>query len=211
MQALICTGGKGPQQLPPSLTAASAIVICADSGYQLALRLALTPHWLVGDLDSLPILERDLPPQCHIERHPRDKDYTDSELALYKARQLGCHPIILVGGGGLRLDHFLALVWLFEGDLHPHIWITDNAIIYWVADSWSAHDLQPSEIVSILPVGTPPWRMRSRGLHWELDKIHWRRAHNGISNRATTSKVTIEMSSGALLVLRHIPSLIESA
>ena len=209
MQALICTGGRAPRQLPPSLTAAPAIVICADSGYQLALSLGLTPNWLVGDLDSLPIPENELPPECQIERYPREKDYTDSELALHKARQLDCHPIILVGGGGLRVDHFLALVWLFEGDLHPHIWITDSTIIYWVVDNWSVHDLQPSEVISILPVGVPPWKIKSQGLHWKLDKVHWKRAQSGISNHAISSRVTIEIISGALLVLRHIPPLIE--
>ena len=48
-------------------------------------------------------------PGADVERHPADKDATDLELALRRARATrGAQRIVVVGGGGGRLDHFLA-------------------------------------------------------------------------------------------------------
>ena len=210
MQAVICTGGAGPAHIPPIIGLDSPIVICADSGYHLALRLGLQPNWLIGDLDSLDISEHAVVPTCQIVRHPRDKDATDSELALRHARTLGCHPIILLGGGGQRSDHFLALVWLYEGSLYPHIWISDSTITYCITHHWSAADLRIGEIVSVLPVGAPPWRLQSNGLRWELDGVQWQRANSGICNQATGQRAHIKVLQGRVLVMRHLPPLIDS-
>ena len=216
MQALVCTGGLAPSQLPPELIDTPATVICADSGYHSALALGLHPHWLVGDLDSLTISERALAPGCRIERSPRDKDHTDSELALLKAQELGCTPITLIGGGGLRTDHLLALVWLYEGSLFPDLWITDRARIHCLnatrtaPRNWRRSDLVLGEVVSLLPVGKAPWKLRSSGLRWSLNGVRWSRTNSGISNYAVDTNVCIEVQRGRVLIMRHLPPIIDN-
>jgi thiamine pyrophosphokinase len=60
-------------------------LIAADGGARHCVRRGLTPHVLIGDLDSLEASER-----YHLERagveqilHPARKDHTDQELALH--------------------------------------------------------------------------------------------------------------------------------
>lgn len=89
------------------------LVVAADGGAAACERLGLRPDLVVGDMDSLDAavletLERD---SVEIRRVPRDKDETDSELALLTALERGAGRITVVGAfGGPRLDHELANV-----------------------------------------------------------------------------------------------------
>ena len=121
-----CWAGKGPGrgQLEEVLRAA-ALVIAADSGFDLALRLGILPDLLVGDLDSVaasPELAA-FPPE-RIRRYPADKDETDAELGLSLFAERGIRSIVLAGGGGGRLDHLLAVAALFERESPPAAWYT---------------------------------------------------------------------------------------
>ena len=83
----------GAEALHPDAVASvpdGAVVMAADSGLDHARAAGLTPTVLVGDLDSvsaegLAWAEGN----SSIERHPVDKDATDTELALRHAVDLG--------------------------------------------------------------------------------------------------------------------------
>ena len=71
----------------------------------------LTPAGLIGDLDSMS--EEGLAwatQHATIERHPIDKDATDTELAVAFAAGMNPARVVLVAGGGDRLDHTLAAI-----------------------------------------------------------------------------------------------------
>ena len=88
-----------------------AIVIAADGALDHALAGGLTPAALVGDLDSISA-DGLAWAEAHatIQRHDRDKDQTDTELALSIAADFNPGRLILVSGGGDRLDHTLAAI-----------------------------------------------------------------------------------------------------
>ena len=92
----------------------TAIVVAADSGLHLAETLGLHVDRIVGDLDSADpdLVEAAVARGAVIERHPAEKDATDLELALDAAVREGAQRVVVVGGGGGRLDHFLANVLL---------------------------------------------------------------------------------------------------
>jgi thiamine pyrophosphokinase len=136
MSTVVVIGG-GPLSTRAIAAAADATVIAADSGLDHALAAGLQPSLLVGDLDS--ISESGLAWAQHhgvdIERHPVDKDLTDTELALEVAARYGTEGVLVMGGVGDRLDHLLGTIvalgrpslaaqssvsaWL--GDTHLHV------------------------------------------------------------------------------------------
>ncbi|MCI5938067.1 MAG: thiamine diphosphokinase [Eubacterium sp.] len=84
-----------------------ALVIAADGGFDYARSHGVTPHFVLGDFDSLPASSRELLPDSAI-RYPKEKDDTDMMLALKLGLQKGCREFHIYGGLGGRLDHTLA-------------------------------------------------------------------------------------------------------
>ena len=68
-------------------------VICCDAGYRLAQRLGVRPDLLLGDFDSYTgALPEDIP----VQRYIRDKDDTDTVIAVRYALEHGYDSILLV-------------------------------------------------------------------------------------------------------------------
>jgi len=80
------------------------LVIAADGGYDHLLKRGITPHLLIGDLDSLisPL------PSCEIIRHKIEKDETDMHLAYLEGARRGYDAFEIYGGTGGREDHTFA-------------------------------------------------------------------------------------------------------
>jgi hypothetical protein len=103
----------GASPLDPAVLAwipPDALVIAVDGGLDHALNVGLEPRYLVGDLDS--VTDEGLTwaaRHASIDRHPTDKDRTDTELALVLAATLDPDRITLIGGGD-RLDHTIAAI-----------------------------------------------------------------------------------------------------
>lgn len=207
MRALICIGGQGPTQewCAPFIHGAD-LVIAADSGLHTALSLGLSPHWIIGDMDSLQ--DKHLLASFPADRilcYPPDKDYTDTELACIFAWEQGAKELILLGGGEGRTDHSLALISLFERPRYPDLWITGQELIF-IGDGenprYSSISLSFAEntLVSVFPLGRGPWRIKSRGLKWPVDTYPWQRGLFGISNRISQSPAVLKVEEGRFLV-----------
>jgi len=204
MQGVVYIGGACPDlsHITDSLEE-RRIVIAADSGYDNALRHNIPVDILIGDFDSIANIEG-VPDSVRRIQFPRDKDQTDTELAIAHAKKISCERILLVGGGGGRSDHLFALLWLFEGELTVDRWISDRAIVDYIDSNWQKTECAPGEVISLLPVGAGPWQMASSGLRWPLDGVRWHRHNIGISNEAISPTVSITLTSGALLVVQNI-------
>jgi len=191
--ALIFTGGKGPRlpfdahNLPPD-----PYICAADSGVDAALSLGFTPDFAIGDFDSLASSEnlRDI---AHAT-FGRDKDHTDTELALKHIREQGYTTYVLVGGGEGRLDHLLHLISRFSIYGPPQIWFTAVEILY----------LVPRTKTFVLPVDTTcavlPATLEghstvsSQGLRWELQSFPIDSTSQSISNRTLSPQVVLEVT-----------------
>ncbi len=80
-------------------------IIAADGGYRHCLAAGLTPHLLVGDFDSL---DCPLPPHIPAITFPKEKDDTDTMLAIREGLRRGYRSFHLYGCTGGRPDHSLA-------------------------------------------------------------------------------------------------------
>ena len=209
--ALLLVGGEGPsrRQLTllrndPHSSLKSGLVICADSGLDLARRLGLSPDWVVGDMDSLrnPGLLRRLPPH-RVRRAAVEKDKSDTEMGLDLAWELGAASICIVGGEGGRLDHIVALLRLFDRRPAPDRWIGRHSEVIAVHDHLALRG-RVGETISLFPTGDGPWRAESHGLHWQLNGLRWRRGDYGLSNRVTGSPAEIVVFEGDFILVRSL-------
>ena len=91
-------------------TVENSFVIAADSGYNTAVLLNITPDLLVGDMDSI----GNVPENIETVKVKPEKDDTDTMLAIDIALSRGAEEIIIIGGGGGRADHLLSNVFMLE-------------------------------------------------------------------------------------------------
>ena len=113
MKVLIVTGGDVDKASAAGFLKGWGpdFVIAVDGGLLAAEELALFPDCIVGDFDTIepkrlaPYRKRGV----HFETHKPEKDYTDTELALFYGLSLeGVTEITILGGLGRRFDHALA-------------------------------------------------------------------------------------------------------
>jgi thiamine pyrophosphokinase len=154
-------------------------------------------------MDSLGDLSRlDAYPRERVLRYRTEKDHTDTELALCLLREKGCGELWLVGGGGGRLDHLLAIRSLFERELRPSRWITGAEDVYGVDSPgelrWKG---PPGALVSVFPLGAGPWEAESGGLKWPLAGLPWDRGFFGLSNVAESGSFWLRAGRGRFLVV----------
>ncbi len=202
------TGGEAPgRKHVASLLAKSSFCVAADSGLDLAQRYGVVPDLVVGDMDSLQNLALlESFDSDRIVKYSHDKDDTDTEIALQKLQERGFDRLALIGGGGGRLDHLVAILSLFDRALKPDIWVTDESYVVSVETSVEIENRVGSG-VSFFPVGAGPWRMISEGLQWPLDKTRWQRGDIGISNRITETSMKVSVKSGRLVMIGGLDTL----
>lgn len=118
MKAFIYLGGGVYDCMPIEAPGKDDITIAADSGYQNAVKLGVTPDIAVGDFDSISV---SLPPDIEKLQVPAEKDFTDSQLAVDIAQKKGADEMVLIGGLDGRLDHTLSNLAILENLWHEGI------------------------------------------------------------------------------------------
>ncbi|SFQ16909.1 thiamine pyrophosphokinase [Lachnospiraceae bacterium XBB1006] len=111
------------------------VLIAVDHGADFFLNSAFRPDYIVGDFDSIhPQTLRQLEArmQVTIDRHPSEKDETDTELAIMKAIDLQADCIVIYGATGSRIDHVLGNIQLLykamEADVPCYLVDPNNRI-----------------------------------------------------------------------------------
>ncbi|MBQ1593188.1 MAG: hypothetical protein II077_14235 [Treponema sp.] len=125
-------------------------VIAADSGLDTLghyhsffkdFGLDFSPDLVIGDMDSL--RDKSLLEKFGCAKkdfYPHDKDFTDTELALMKARESdgnGSSFVVLVGGNGGRADHFIGILDTFSFDYRPDCWLCGSQMVFFLGQGKS--------------------------------------------------------------------------
>lgn len=210
MRGLLFTGGCRPDMKQARrFFGTPDAVYAADSGIAGALEAGFEPDRIVGDMDSIedPSILETIDPG-RVFRADRDKDFTDTELAVSLMRQNGIGDIVLVGGGGGRMDHFFALEKLFSLENPPQIWIGSETIAFVLDKAGMRKRITVSgltdEPVSVFSAGTSPHRCTAQGLKWAVDSLDWDNGAYSLSNRAVGGSFSLEAVSGRFLVILPI-------
>ena len=183
--SLVVTGGEAPLMAPPFKY---KTIIAADSGYDNALLLSLLPDVAVGDFDSTHY--KDILVKEGFKPLPRDKDWSDTEVAI---NLLEGKEYDLLGGGGGRVDHLMAILALFEHYRAPRYWFLRSDILIRVEHKITLN-LGKDVSISVLPMSGRCAKVKSKGLLWPLDGLTISSGFVSLSNRSSEEVVEIEGS-----------------
>ncbi len=185
----------------------AAFVIAADSGLRNAAVLGRRPDLVVGDLDSADPadVEEAVAGGAEVERHPRAKDRTDLELALLAALDRGARHVTVVGGGGGRVDHFLAGGLLLASpelaELDLQAFVGDARLV--VIRTSHRFTGEPGSLLSLLAVGGPAFGVRTRGLRFALHgETLDPGSTRGISNEIEDRSAEVALDAGVILAIQ---------
>jgi thiamine pyrophosphokinase len=207
MRTLIFLGGEKPSSsLSREAARQAGFIIAADSGYLPALESGVEPNVVTGDFDSLAA-----PPLSEtIAVIPApEQDATDFQKAL-RHIPAGTRTVEILGGTGLRSDHFLTNLLIAAG-------LPQGQSVAFHDDTQSIHRVTrdcPLEtvvaqntVVSLIPFSTCSG-VTTKGLHWNLNRASMGpNAQLGQSNRADQSRIRVEIASGVLFVVINHPRL----
>jgi thiamine pyrophosphokinase len=206
--ALVFAGGEPlPAELARRLPGADALVVAADSGLEHARALGRRVDLVVGDFDSADpdVVAAAEAEGTTVERHPVAKDQTDLELALRAAAARGASRIVVVGGYGGRLDHFLANALALAGPAADGVaveWVTGEALVT-VVRSEAEIAGEPGDLCSLLAVGGPARGVRTQGLRYPLEGEDLAPGSTrGVSNELTGTVAHVSVEAGTVLAVQ---------
>ena len=185
------------------------LVIAADGGAESLDALGRRPDLLVGDFDSVSaaLAERLEADGTSVERHPADKERSDTELALEAAVARGATEIVLLGAIGRdRLDHELANLLLLAdpGMAGRDVRIASGSSTARVLRGGERLALGGSvgDLVSLLPIGGDASGVTTEGLRWSLERALLRFGRSrGLSNELVAAAASVSLEHGTLLVV----------
>jgi thiamine pyrophosphokinase len=182
------------------------MLIAADGGARHCVSLGLTPDYIVGDFDSLSQAELQQLQQMGavVHQHPAHKDFTDLELALRLARDLGAEEMLVLGGLGARWDQTLANLLLpaAEAFAGAHIRLLDGSQEVFLLRQGESTQVAgtPGDTVSLIPLGGDALGVTTGGLEYPLrGETLLFGATRGVSNVLLGRAADIRLEGGLLL------------
>ncbi len=188
---------------------AGAYTIAADSGIEHTLALEWPIDLAVGDFDSVSAaaLAAAEATGTVVERHPAAKDQTDLELALDAALARRPDEIVVVGGHGGRVDHFVAGVLVLANDAYADIAvraIVGPARLHVVRGQLELFG-SPGDLLTLLPIAGPVAGVTTSGLRYPLvDEPLEPGSTRGVSNVLLGPTASVTVRDGVLLAI-HTP------
>ncbi|GAB4442346.1 MAG: thiamine diphosphokinase [Anaerolineae bacterium] len=185
-------------------------IYCADGGTRHALALGLTPHVVVGDLDSTAPDTADelVAAGVTLHRYPAHKDQTDLELTFDWALKEKPTEIMLVGALGGRLDQMLANILLLTRPAYSGVDLTLTDGPQWAKLIRAGQHVtitgQPGDTLSLVPLSATVSPVNFTGVDWPLRDANLQLGSTwSISNRLTNTEATVTIGEGLLLLI-HI-------
>jgi thiamine pyrophosphokinase len=205
--ALVFAGGDPVDAAVAARLPDAVFTVAADSGVEHALALGRVVDLVVGDFDSADpaAVEAAVAGGAEVRRYPAEKDQSDLELALHAAREAGATHVIVVGGSGGRLDHFLANALLLASPFFEDVDIEallDDALIT-VIRRYARLTGAPGDVCSLLAAGGPALGVRTTGLRYPLDgEDLLPGSTRGLSNELVQAVATVSLQQGTLLAVQ---------
>lgn len=175
--------------------------ICADGGLEKAEKLGILPDIVLGDFDSvdLSVLERYRKLNIEIMKFPKEKDFTDMELAVDTAVKKGFKDIVLVGATGTRLDHSVANILLIAKyyKYGANIKIMDNNNYIEIVKSNMIIQQKTGYYVSIIPYSENIEGLTLMGFKYPLTDVNVEIGSTlCISNEISEKEAVIKLNKG---------------
>lgn len=174
-------------------------ILCADSGYDNASKLEMTPNLIIGDMDSIKA------DTTFIKKiiAPSKKDESDLFLCVLEAVKLKAKNIDIICATGGRLDHTLANISILEflgnQTINGRIFDEQN-IINWL-DSENSYK-NTSKYISIIPI-SKKITFSTTNLIYKTNFLTVKRSEIiSISNECISEEFTISLHKGKALLIQ---------
>ncbi len=195
---IIGSGMGGEVNIPD---ANNAYIIAADGGYYKLKEKGIIPSLILGDFDSSKKPE-DFE---NILVYPKEKDKTDTQLAVEKGIEAGCENFFIYGGTGGREDHTFAniqlLSYLAERKFKGYL-IYENMIATVINNSKICFNEKESGYISVFSFGDKAEQVSITGLKYEVRDISLCNSYPlGVSNEFAGKPSIIEVKDGRLLIM----------
>lgn len=206
---IIFTGGNHPsiniiQSFINKLNTKNIYFIAADSGLDLLSKCGYSCNLVIGDMDSIKnknLLEKT--ENKEVIYFPKDKDYSDTELALiYAKKYCPKAEIVLIGGSGGRFDHYFSLIDIYFKKQFPlpTYWLTEENQIVTIGKinyyrKLEITNTKMSDNISVFCIDKNVMfnKVCSNNLKWKLSKVNWNKT-SSLSNRPNSENCPIEIS-----------------
>ena len=202
-EILMAAGGRRPSEKFFKTVAQGRKVFAVDRGIEICRACNILPQILIGDFDSAEksavdwAIENKIP----VERHPVEKDLTDTQLAL----QLFGENIsaIVTGIFGGRADHLFSNIFTCANSKIRNFLADEREIIFYVkgGETVEVNFFEKPFALSLLPITEICAGVTSENLHWEVANATLKQNFpNAVSNRVESSKIKISLETGTLAI-----------
>jgi thiamine pyrophosphokinase len=186
----------------------NCLIICCDGGARHVQYSGIKPDVIIGDMDSIDpsLLASYSTSGIKIIKHPANKDFTDTELALDYAVSLKAEAIFIWGALGGRIDHTLANVFLLDKGREKGIraYLIDEYGEAFVLDKETSFINEIGRTVSLIALSPEVTGVTLTGFLYPLkDGTLAMGESRGISNIITDVHAGISVRQGKLLVIRY--------
>lgn len=181
-------------------------IVAVDGGTEILRNFSIKPDLIIGDLDSLSSQNREYYKSLgvQIEKHPVEKDQTDSELAVDYCKKNGWKELVITAALGGRIDQELANINLLEyisrKSLQAKI-VDQNleiSIIHTQKNFIDKNDYR----LSLIPQTDIVEGVSIAGCKYNLEsKDLYRYKTRGISNLITEAEAVVSLKRGILIYI----------
>jgi len=190
------------------------VFIGVDGGLRYLTALDLTPHLIIGDLDSADPeqVSRFETLGVEIRKYPPEKDETDLELALDAALAMNPDIVWIAGALGGRLDQTLGNIFLLTQSklAGVDVRIVDGTRQVFLIRELAVIQGEPGQRLSLIPLNSPAVGVQTDGLKYPLKKeTLYPDQSRGISNSLMRSTAKVIIQSGLLLCIHQTTPPIE--
>ncbi|MGA1414095.1 MAG: thiamine diphosphokinase [Candidatus Kapaibacteriota bacterium] len=175
-------------------------IIATDGAASDLLAIGITPHFVIGDMDSFdPATVSDDVCKVIIDENQENNDF---EKALSFALERNMSHVLIWGIHGGDFEHSLnntSVLWKYVGQF-SQLTIVDSMQRFAVPVFFDmiCNEVNPDEIISLIPF--PHARLSTNGLKWELEEeVLELSIREGARNRAISSSLSIKLHEGRLL------------
>jgi thiamine pyrophosphokinase len=200
---LVVLGGRAPKASWLRSAASGKVVWAADRGAEACRAAGISPTYALGDFDSIAKeceawLER---LGVETERYPADKDYTDFQLCLNRAKG----DLLVTGCWGGRFDHAFANVfsipWGEEWGAKVRAFADESEVLVPLAGEAALELVFRTRPIalSLLPLDALCEGVTIHGTKWELDEAELSLRHPyAVSNVPVKNRVTVKIEKGSV-------------
>ena len=186
----------------------TSLIICCDGGVRHLRNLSIKPNVIIGDMDSIDSAQlADYTAQgIKIIKFPKNKDFTDTELALDYALSLKPKRIIIWCALGGRIDHALANIFLLLKGQEKGIEtsIMDEYCEIFVLDKEYFFINETGKTVSLMALTPKVTGITLSGFVYPLEKDTLKISESrGISNIIRNARAIIKTEKGKLLIIKY--------